>query len=57
MKTTKLELNVDFIGGQGNSLTTEEQKAISEFIKQRKLTSSKTEVKKTVRTKQKNATT
>ena len=52
----KLELNVDFIGGQGNSLTIEEQKGISEFIKQRKLASSNTEAKKTARTKQKNAT-
>ena len=55
MRTIKLELNVDFIGGQGNSLTIEEQRGISEFIKQRKLNSSK-EVKKSVRTKQKNKT-
>ncbi len=56
MRTTKLELNVDFIGGQENSLTTEEQKAISEFLKHRKLTSINVEVKNTVRTKRKNAT-
>ncbi len=38
MKTKKTELEVDFIGGQG-SLTLEEEKAISDFLKQRKLTS------------------
>jgi hypothetical protein len=36
MKTKKIELDVDFIGGQG-SLTIEEEKALSEFFKQRKL--------------------
>ena len=40
MKTQKIELNVDFIGGQG-SLTTEEEKAISSFLKARKLTPTK----------------
>ena len=32
MKTKKVELDVDFIGGQ-TSLTKEEEKAISDFIK------------------------
>ena len=35
MKTTKLELDVDFIGGQ-TSLTIAEEKALSEFFKLRK---------------------
>ena len=35
MKTTKLELDVDFIGGQ-TSLTELEEKALSEFFRQRK---------------------
>lgn len=38
MKTQKNELDVDFIGGQG-SLTIEEEKALSDFFKQRKSTS------------------
>ena len=40
MKTKKIELDVDFIGGQG-SLTIEEEKALSEFFKLRKLQKSK----------------
>jgi len=36
MKKLKNELDVDFIGGQGE-LTKEEEKAISEFIKKRKI--------------------
>ena len=35
MKTKKIELDVDFIGGQ-TSLTNEEERAISEFIKKNK---------------------
>jgi hypothetical protein len=35
MKTKKVELDVDFIGGQA-SLTKEEEKAISDFIKKNK---------------------
>lgn len=35
MKTNKIDLDVDYIGGQG-SLTDEEEKALSEFFKQRK---------------------
>ncbi len=49
MKTHKIELDVDFIGGQG-SLTIEEEKAISAFIKQRKLSQGKTEGGKRLRT-------
>jgi len=41
MKTKKLDLDVDFIGGQG-PLTAMEEKALSEFFKQRKLTSKNT---------------
>lgn len=40
MKTKKIELDVDFIGGLG-SLTIKEEKALSEFFKQRKLQKSK----------------
>lgn len=36
MKTTKIELDVDFIGEQ-DGLTMEEEKALNEFFKQRKL--------------------
>ena len=35
MKTKKIELDVDFIGGQ-NSLTEEEEKMISDYIKKNK---------------------
>jgi hypothetical protein len=35
MKTKKLELDVDFIGGQ-TSLTKEEEKALSEYFKKNK---------------------
>ena len=48
MKSKKAELDVDVIGGQG-SLTPAEEKAISEFIRQRKTASQKT--KKTHRSK------
>ena len=36
MKTKSKELDVDFIGGQG-SMTKEEEKQISEFLKNQKL--------------------
>ena len=36
MKTTTLNLDVDVIGGQG-TLTAEEEKAISDYLMQRKL--------------------
>ena len=35
MKAKRAELDVDFIGGQG-SLTIEEERALSDFFKQRK---------------------
>jgi hypothetical protein len=38
MTTKKIELEVDFIGGSG-PLTTEEEKAISEYIKLQKKSS------------------
>ncbi len=36
MKNKVKELDVDFIGGQGNPLTKEEEKAISDFIRAEK---------------------
>jgi len=36
MKTIKIDLDVDFMGGQG-SLSVEEEKALSEFSEKRKL--------------------
>ena len=44
MKTKKTELDVDFIGGQ-SALTAAEEKALSDFFKQRKISSSKTPIK------------
>jgi len=44
MKTKKTELDVDFIGGQ-SALTAAEEKALSEFFKQRRISSSKTPTK------------
>jgi hypothetical protein len=40
MKTKKLELDVDVMGGQG-PLTEKEEQALSEFFKQRKDTKNK----------------
>ena len=40
MKTKKLELDVDYIGGQG-PLTESEEKALSEYFKKHKLASDK----------------
>ena len=40
MKTKKLELDVDFIGGQ-DALTAEEEKSLSEFFKKKKSLSKK----------------
>jgi hypothetical protein len=40
MKAKKIELDVDFIGGQ-DPLTTDEEKALNIFFKQRKLASRK----------------
>lgn len=56
MKTKKLELDVDFIGGQG-SLTVEEEKALNEFFRQRKLTSKKSAVRQQHRTTKRNKVT
>ena len=36
MKTSKIGLDVDFIGGQG-ALTPEEEKALSNFFQQKKM--------------------
>ena len=49
MKTKKIELDVDFIGGQG-SLTVEEEKALDDFFRQRKLASKKSVVRQQLRT-------
>ena len=40
MKATKIQLDIDYIGGV-RSLTKEDEQAISDFIKQRKLSSKK----------------
>jgi hypothetical protein len=40
MKTKKIELDVDYIGGQG-SLTIAEEKVLSDFLKKRKPMSKK----------------
>jgi len=40
MKTKNIELDVDYIGGQ-EPLTIEEEKAISDFIRRKKLLKSK----------------
>ena len=46
MKIKATELDVDFIGGQG-SLTKDEEKRISEFIKAQKLLRAKQQTRKT----------
>jgi hypothetical protein len=51
MKTKKIELDVDFIGGQ-TSLTKEEEKTISDFIKKNKSKKTKSLITKTKATKQ-----
>lgn len=53
MKNKTKELDVDFIGGQKNSLTKEEEKAISDFILANKEKRRLKEHKKKVTTKQK----
>ena len=50
MKNKTKELDVDFIGGQSNPLTKEEQLAISAFIKQLKEKRSKTSKRKSLKT-------
>ena len=44
MKTKKIELDVDFIGGL-SSLTVAEEKALSDFFKQRKTSSTTSKIK------------
>jgi hypothetical protein len=56
MKQKKIELDVDFIGGQG-ALTVEEEKSLSEFFKQRKIASQKTQNKISTRTVKHSKTT
>jgi hypothetical protein len=51
MKTKKVELDVDFIGGQ-TSLTKEEEKTISEYIKSNKSKKAKKTSHKTKTVKQ-----
>jgi hypothetical protein len=51
MKTKKVELDVDFIGGQ-TSLTKEEEKAIHEYIKKSKSKRTKSTSLKTKTVKQ-----
>ena len=46
MKTKKVELDVDFIGEQ-TSLTKEEEKTISEYIKKKKAKKAKSSSRKT----------
>lgn len=46
MKNNKIDLDLDFIGGQG-SLTKTEEKELSDFFKSRKL-STKTNIRKRV---------
>jgi hypothetical protein len=51
MKTKKVELDVDFIGGQ-TSLTKEEERALSEYIKKNKIKKTKRHSPKTKTVKQ-----
>jgi hypothetical protein len=55
MKNKSKELDVDFIGGQG-SLTKEEEKQISEFLKSQKLLRDKKQVHKLGRKNKSKAT-
>ena len=54
MKNKSTELDVDFIGGQG-SLTKDEEKQISEFIKAQKLLKAKRQSHKPKTTQRKKA--
>lgn len=51
MKKKVKELDVDFIGGQNNSLTKEEQQAISAFIRADKEKRNRKKIRKNVREK------
>jgi hypothetical protein len=56
MKTKELEFDVDFIGEQ-TSLTVEEEKALSDYFKQKKESLKLTELRKLIRSnKSKTAT-
>jgi hypothetical protein len=55
MKTKKIDLDVDYIGGQG-SLTEAEEKALSEFFRQSKSSSNKAGNKRTKLVKRPNVT-
>ena len=48
MKAKKIELDVDFIGGQG-PLTSTEEKALSDFFKRRRVTSQRGIAEKKIR--------
>ncbi|MBK9732627.1 MAG: hypothetical protein IPO83_15340 [Chitinophagaceae bacterium] len=48
MKTKKIELDVDFIGGQG-PLTSTEEKELSDFFKRRKMASQRSIAEKKIR--------
>lgn len=52
MATKKIELEVDFLGGQG-SLTAAEESALSEFFKKRKMSSKINPLDKSQRTSKK----
>jgi len=56
MKQKKIELDVDFISGQG-ALTVEEEKSLSEFFKQRKMTFQKPQNKISTKTVRQSKTT
>jgi hypothetical protein len=56
MKQKKIELDVDFIGGQG-ALTVEEEKSLSDFFKQRKMTFQKPQNKISAKTVKRSKTT
>ena len=55
MKTKKIDLDVDYIGGQG-SLTDVEEKALSEFFRQSKKVSNKAGSKRPKSVKHPNVT-
>jgi hypothetical protein len=48
MRTKKIELDVDFIGLQDSTLTKDEEKAISEFIRKNKLKKKKSTTRKKI---------
>ncbi len=56
MKQKKIELDVDFIGGQG-ALTVEEEKLLSDFFKQRKMAFQKPQNKNSTKTIKRSKTT